>query len=87
MKLLFFARHWSYLRNFESAIEALARRGHRVHMVVSVAEALGGRQMIEQLVARYPEQLSMGEAPERARGGWFESPSWPRLPALPRSAL
>jgi hypothetical protein len=72
MKLLFFARHWSYLRNFESAIEALARRGHRVHMVVSVAEALGGRQMIERLVARYPEQLSMGEAPERARGGWFE---------------
>ena len=72
MKLLFFARHWSYLRNFESAIEELARRGHRVHMVVSVVEALGGRQMIERLVSRYPEQLSMGEAPVRAVGSWFE---------------
>jgi len=63
MKLLFFARHWSYLRNFEAAIEALAARGHRVHMIVDVPEALGGRQMIERLVARYPRQLSMGDAP------------------------
>lgn len=63
MKLLFFARHWSYLRNFESAIEALAQRGHHVHMVVSVGETLGGRQMIERLVGRYPQQLSMGQAP------------------------
>ena len=72
MKVLFFARHWSYLRNFESAIEALAQRGHRVHMVVNVVEGLGGRQMIERLVARYPEQLSMGEAPNRSIGPWFE---------------
>ena len=52
MRLLFFARHWAYLRNFESAIEALAQRGHRIHMAVSVTETLGGRQMIERLVAR-----------------------------------
>src|SRR5262245_32553077 len=71
MKLLFFARHWSYLRNFESAIEALAQRGHSVHMVISIAETLGGRQMIERLVARYPEQLSMGDAP-LLTGPWFE---------------
>jgi hypothetical protein len=71
MKLLFFARHWSYLRNFEGAIDALAQKGHRIHMVVSVGEALGGRQMIERLVARYPEQLSMGEAPS-VTGPWFE---------------
>jgi hypothetical protein len=71
MKLLFFARHWSYLRNFESAIEALAQRGHHVHMVVSVAETLGGRQMVERLVARCPGQLSMGQAPV-GQGLWFE---------------
>ena len=46
MKLLFFARHWTYLRNFESAIEELARRGHRVHMVADVEESMGGRQMV-----------------------------------------
>src|SRR5688500_9682618 len=72
MKLLFFARHWSYLRNYESAIEALAQRGHRVHMVVSVEEAVGGRQMIERLVARYPEQRSRGGAPMRSLGAWSE---------------
>jgi hypothetical protein len=72
MKLLFFARHWSYLRNFESAIEALAARGHRIHMAVDVEEALGGRQMIERLVARYPDRLSMGNAPGRALGARSE---------------
>lgn len=71
-KLLFFARHWSYLRNFESAIEALARRGHSVHMVASVTETLGGRQMVERLVTRYPGQLSMGEAPVQRAGPWLE---------------
>ena len=71
MKLLFFARHWAYLRNFESAIEALAQDGHRIHMAVSVTETLGGRQMIERLVARYPEHLSMGEAPVQPDGAWW----------------
>ena len=72
MKYLFFARHWSYLRNFESAIEALAARGHRLHLAVDVEEALGGRQMIERLAARYPDRLSMGNAPGRAIGAWSE---------------
>jgi hypothetical protein len=72
MRLLFFARHWSYLRNFESALEALAARGHHLHLAVDVEEALGGRQMIERLVARYPGQLTMGNAPGRALGAWSE---------------
>ena len=72
MKLLFLARHWSYLRNFESAIEELARRGHQIHMATDVEESLGGREMIQRLVARYPEQLSMSNAPGRALGAWNE---------------
>lgn len=72
MKLLFFARHWSYLRNFESAIDALAARGHRLHLAVDREESLGGRQMIERLVARYPDRLTMGNAPGREVGGWSE---------------
>ena len=72
MRLLFFARHWSYLRNFESAVEELAVRGHHVHMATDVEEALGGRQMIERLVARYPDRLSMSSAPGRALGAWSE---------------
>src|ERR1043166_5656672 len=72
MKLLFLARHWSYLRNFESAVAERAARGHHVHMAVDVEEALGGRQMIERLVARYPDRLSMSNAPDRAVGAWSE---------------
>ena len=72
MKLLFFARHWSYLRNYESAIEELAARGHDVHMATHVEETMGGRQMIERLVARYPDRLSTGTAPGRALGAWSE---------------
>ena len=72
MKLLFFARHWSYLRNFESAVEELAARGHHVHMATDVEEALGGQQMMERLVARYPDRLSMSTAPGRALDAWSE---------------
>ncbi|HXE79387.1 MAG TPA: hypothetical protein VNK41_01435 [Vicinamibacterales bacterium] len=72
MKLLFFVRHWAYLRNFESAIDELAARGHTVHLAADVEEALGGRQMVERLVARHPGRLSMGPAPGRALGAWAD---------------
>jgi len=72
MKFLFFARHWSYLRNFESALAELAERGHTLHLAVDREESLGGRQMVERLVARYPERLSMGNAPGRGADGWSE---------------
>jgi hypothetical protein len=72
MTLLFLARHWSYLRNFESAIEALAERGHRLHLAVDREESLGGRQMVERLVARYPDRLTMENAPGRGVDGWSE---------------
>jgi hypothetical protein len=72
VRLLFFARHWSYLRNFESALVELAERGHVVHVAVDREESLGGRQMVARLVERYPEQLSMGNAPGRGVDGWSE---------------
>jgi hypothetical protein len=72
MKLLFFARHWSYLRNFESALEELARRGHHLHLSVDREESMGGRQMVERLAARYPSQIVMSNAPGRGVDGWSE---------------
>jgi hypothetical protein len=72
MKLLFLARHWSYFRNFEAAIDALAARGHSLHLAVDREESMGGRQMVERLVARYPAQLSMGNVPGRGVDGWSE---------------
>ena len=72
MKLLFFARHWSYLRNFESAVEALAERGHVIHLAADREESLGGRDMVARLVARHPDTLSMGNTPGRGVDGWSE---------------
>ena len=72
MKLLFLARHWSYFRNFESAIDALAARGHALHLAVDREESMGGRQMVERLVERIPTVVSMGNAPGRGVDGWSE---------------
>ena len=69
MTYVFFARHFTYLRNFESVLCALAERGHRVHVVAERDEAFGGREMIDQLMSRYPG-ITAGAAPERA-DGWY----------------
>ena len=71
MKILFLARHYSYLRLFESAIAGLAARGHEVHLAAHRGETMGGRQMVEALAARYPG-VTLGTAPGRAAGPWSE---------------
>jgi hypothetical protein len=69
VKYLFFARHFTYLRNFESVLCALAERGHRVHVAAEREEAFGGREMIDRLTRGYPG-ITAGSAPERA-DGWY----------------
>ena len=69
MKYLFFARHFTYLRNYESVLCALAERGHRVHVAAERDEAFGGREMVDRLTSRYPG-ITSGWAPERA-DGWY----------------
>ena len=71
MKVLFIARHYSYLRLFESAIVALATRGHDILLAADREESLGGRQMVERIAARYPN-VRTGEAPGRHIGAWAE---------------
>ncbi|MBI4886453.1 MAG: hypothetical protein HY824_05135 [Acidobacteria bacterium] len=70
MKILFFARHSTYLRNFESVLRLLAERGHRVHIALERQESLGGREMLERLRAEYPG-ITAGQAPHR-KDGWFK---------------
>ncbi len=70
MTFLFFARHYTYLRNFESVLRMLAERGHRVHVAVERKESLGGREMLERLIAQYPD-ITAGQAPHR-KDGWFK---------------
>jgi len=71
MKVLFFARHYSYLRLFEAAITEIARRGHRLHLSADREEAMGGRRMVERLAEQYPT-ITLGTTPGRAPGAWSE---------------
>jgi hypothetical protein len=63
MKVLFIARHFTYFRNFESVIAVLAERGHHVHLAADREETLGGRELVDRLAARFPEQVTVGFTP------------------------
>ena len=63
MKVVFIARHFTYFRNFESVITALAEQGHTVHLAADREEALGGRELVDRLAAAHPEQVTVGFTP------------------------
>ncbi len=71
MKILFLARHFSYLRNFDSAIRELARRGHTLHLSADREESMGGRAMVERIAAQFPS-VTIGATPGRESGAWYE---------------
>jgi hypothetical protein len=71
MKILFLARHFSYLRLFESAIAELADRGHVLHLSADREEELGGAGMVERLAVRYPN-VTVGWTPGRQSRAWAE---------------
>ena len=71
MKILFFARHYSYLRLFESGIAELAERGHQIHLSADREESMGGRRMVERLAETHPG-ITLGTTPGRAPGAWSE---------------
>lgn len=65
MKVLFIARHFTYFRNYESVITALAERGHHVHLAAEKDEYLGGRALVERLAGEKPDAISHGWIPDR----------------------
>jgi hypothetical protein len=71
VKILFVARHYSYLRLFESAIVGLATKGHELVLGADREESMGGRQMVERIAARYPN-VRLASAPGRHGGAWAE---------------
>jgi hypothetical protein len=71
LKILFIARHYSYLRLFESAIEGLARRGHEITLAADRAESMGGRRMVERIAEQYPN-VRLAEVSNRHPGAWAE---------------
>jgi hypothetical protein len=65
VKILFFGRHFTYFRNFESVLRGLAERGHHIHLAADRDEAIGGLQLVQTLAATYPN-ITYGDAPPRA---------------------
>ena len=70
MKVLFFAAHFGYVRNFESALAALAARGHRVHVVADEPDSIGGSALMERLAAEHPG-VTYGFGPSLDAEPWF----------------
>lgn len=69
MRILFFMRHQGYVKNFESTLDELARRGHDVHLAFDqiVASAAGRPTLkaLEDLAHRHPN-MTWGAAPDKA---------------------
>jgi hypothetical protein len=70
MKILFLARHFGYLRNYESVVLQLAADGHQVHLAADREEMLGGREMVERWARQCPA-VTTGWTPDREGDNWF----------------
>ena len=70
MKVLFFAAHFGYVRNFESGLAALAAQGHRVHVVADEPDSIGGSALMERLSAEHPG-ITYGFGPSLDAEPWF----------------
>ena len=72
MRILFLVRHYAYLRNFESAVMELVRRGHDVHVSADRWELLGGEQLVRRLASESGGHLTFGWTKGRESGAWVE---------------
>ncbi|MBI4886458.1 MAG: hypothetical protein HY824_05160 [Acidobacteria bacterium] len=70
MNVLFCALHFSYYRNFESVVRALAARGHRVHLAADEPETMGGAELVERLAAELPG-VTWGFTPRLDEWTWM----------------
>jgi hypothetical protein len=66
MRILFVIRHTGYLRHYESVIELLAQRGHRVHVGFNTMpnKAHLGKEQISRICQQYPN-VTTSELPNR----------------------
>ena len=100
MRILFAALHYGYLRNLESVVDELARRGHDIHLTAERPDsALGGRLIVERLAASH-DSVTFGMMPRRERANFFLAskirlsldylrylqPAYAKTPALRRRA-
>jgi hypothetical protein len=70
VKVLFSAVHCGYYRNFESVVQALAARGHQVHLLADEPETFGGQALVERLAEEHPG-VTWGAMPLATDEPWF----------------
>lgn len=70
MKIVFATSHFGFLRNFESAIRALASRGHTMRLVADRSDALGGARMVGRLLGDFPDAISVVPGPRIKDTTW-----------------
>jgi hypothetical protein len=71
VRILFVARHFTYFRNFDSAVRLLGSRGHVIHLAVETEEILGGRKAVEALARELPT-VTFGTVPDRRDDAWAD---------------
>jgi len=69
MTLLFIARHYTYFRNYDSALRELAARGHQIHLAVEVVDKLGAEAAVDALARDCPG-ITYGMVPPRQADAW-----------------
>jgi hypothetical protein len=69
MRILFVARHYTYFRNYDSALRELANRGHDIHLAVQLGDATGGEQAVKALAEECP-RITFGEFPSDEEDDW-----------------
>ena len=62
LQILFVLRHSGYVRNFETVVDQLAQRGHRVHLAFELPRE--SAELAEALAARH-SGVTWGRAPKR----------------------
>ena len=78
MRLLVASRHFGYLRNFESALAELARRGHDLLVTADRPEQSGGEAMVRRLAEQYAS-VRVSWTPPRGDRAWSTFASEVRL--------
>ena len=77
MKVLFLMRHPGHLRNFESALRELARRGHRTHVGFDrEKEGLSGQGTLVASLDGNCEGVTFGAAPVPAKDEQWTLVAW-----------
>ena len=64
MRILFVARHFTYFRNYDSVLRALARAGHQLQLAVEKDDVLGGRRAVTALANEF-DSITLGDIPAR----------------------